>query len=39
MNSDITELNRLICSDCDEKEYEKCKMCKVYQLINRIAEQ
>jgi len=39
MNSDIRELNRLICNDCDEKEYEKCKVCKVYQLVNRIAEQ
>jgi hypothetical protein len=39
MNSEIRELNRMICSQCNEKEYEKCKFCKVYLLINRIAVQ
>jgi hypothetical protein len=39
MNSEIRELNRMICNQCDEKEYEKCKGCKVYRLVNRIAEQ
>jgi hypothetical protein len=39
MNSEIRELNRMICNQCDEKEYEKCKFCKVYLLINRIAVQ
>ncbi|MEM2971758.1 MAG: hypothetical protein QW270_04975 [Candidatus Bathyarchaeia archaeon] len=38
-NSEIKELNRLICKQCNEKEYEKCKNCKVYQLINKIATQ
>jgi len=39
MNSEIKELNRIICKQCDEKDYEKCKNCKVYQLINKIAMQ
>jgi hypothetical protein len=39
VNSEIKELNRLICKQCDEKDYEKCKNCKVYQLINKIAVQ
>jgi hypothetical protein len=39
LNSDIRELNRMICNQCEEREYEKCKLCKVYQLVNRIAEQ
>ncbi|MGQ9507201.1 MAG: hypothetical protein ACUVTB_05010 [Candidatus Bathycorpusculaceae bacterium] len=39
MNSEIKELNRIICKQCDEKDYEKCKSCKVYQLINKIATQ
>jgi hypothetical protein len=39
MNSEIKELNRIICKQCDEKDYEKCKNCKVYQLINKIATQ
>jgi hypothetical protein len=37
MNAEIKELNRIICKQCTEKEYEKCKNCKVYQLINKIA--
>lgn len=39
LNSEIKELNRIICNQCDEKDYEKCKKCKVYQLINKIATQ
>jgi hypothetical protein len=38
MDSEIRELNRIICKDCDEKEYEKCKDCKVYRLVNKIVE-
>ena len=37
MNSEIKELNRMICRECDEKDYETCRNCKVYQLINKIA--
>lgn len=37
MNSEIKELNRIICKECDEKDYEECRNCKVYQLINKIA--
>ncbi|MGB9756212.1 MAG: hypothetical protein ACPLVJ_00300 [Candidatus Bathyarchaeales archaeon] len=39
MNSELKELNRIICKQCDEKDYEKCKNCKIYQLINKIAMQ
>jgi hypothetical protein len=39
MGTEIRELNRLICNQCDEKEYERCKICKVYQLVNKIATQ
>jgi hypothetical protein len=38
MDPEIRELNRLICNQCEEKAYEKCKGCKVYVLINRIAD-
>ncbi|MDI6905218.1 MAG: hypothetical protein QMD13_07010 [Candidatus Bathyarchaeia archaeon] len=37
MNTEIKELNRIICKECDEKAYEKCKNCRIYKLINRIA--
>jgi len=37
MNSEIKELNRMICKKCDEKDYETCRDCKVFQLINKIA--
>jgi hypothetical protein len=39
MNSEIKELNRIICKRCVEKDYEKCRDCKVYKLINKIATQ
>jgi len=39
MNTEIKELNRMICNQCEEKDYEKCKVCKVYQLVNKIATQ
>jgi len=39
VHSEIKELSRLICNQCDEREYEKCKSCKVYQLVNKIAGQ
>ncbi|MEM3565746.1 MAG: hypothetical protein QXK18_02605 [Candidatus Bathyarchaeia archaeon] len=39
MNSEIKELNRIICRQCDEKEYDKCKNCKVYQLVNKLVAQ
>jgi len=38
VNSEVTELSRMICNRCDQKEYEKCRNCRVYLLINRIAE-
>lgn len=38
MHLEIKELNRIICNECEEKEYEKCKICKIYQLVNKIAE-
>ena len=37
MNPEIRELNRMICKKCNEKNYEKCRDCKVFQLINKIA--
>jgi hypothetical protein len=36
MNSEIKELNKIICGQCDEKEYEKCRNCRVYQLVNKL---
>jgi hypothetical protein len=39
MNSELRELNRIICNQCDGKEYEKCRFCKVYLLVSRIAAQ
>ncbi len=38
MDSEIKELNRMICNQCEEKEYEKCQACKIYMLVNKIAE-
>ncbi|MEM3442918.1 MAG: hypothetical protein QW667_05680 [Candidatus Bathyarchaeia archaeon] len=37
MNAEIKELNRIICKGCDEKNYEKCRGCRIYYLINRLA--
>jgi len=37
MDSEIRELNRIVCKDCEEKDYERCKNCRIYQLINKIA--
>ena len=37
MNIEIRELNRMICRNCDVKDYSECRECKIYQLINRIA--
>ncbi len=39
MQGEIKELNRIICNQCEEKEYEKCKICRIYRLVNKIAEQ
>lgn len=36
MKSEVKELNKLLCKDCDEKNYEKCRSCKVYVLINSL---
>lgn len=36
---EIRELNRIICRQCNEKDYEKCKNCKVYLLVNKLAAQ
>jgi hypothetical protein len=38
MSQEIRELNRLICNRCEEREYEKCKGCRIYHLVNKIAE-
>jgi len=38
MSQEIRELNRLICNRCEEREYEKCKDCRIYHLVNKIAE-
>lgn len=38
MNSEIKELNKLLCKHCEEKEYEKCHSCKVYQLVNSMMQ-
>lgn len=37
LNDEIKELNRLICRNCVETEYTRCKDCKVYKLVNSIA--
>lgn len=39
MDSEIRELNRIVCGNCEEREYEKCRFCKIYLLINKIAAQ
>lgn len=39
MQTEIKELNRLICNQCEEKEYEKCQGCRIYRLVNKIAAQ
>jgi len=39
MSQEIRELSRLICNRCDEREYEKCKGCRIYTLVNKIAQQ
>lgn len=36
MDPEIVELNKLLCKTCSETEYEKCKECRVYQLINSL---
>ena len=38
MTSEVVELNRIICNRCEQKEYEKCKACRIYLLLNKIAE-
>jgi hypothetical protein len=37
MNAEVTELNKIICNGCDQKDYEKCRTCRIYLLVNRIA--
>jgi hypothetical protein len=36
---EVKELSRIICNQCKEKEYDKCRVCRIYQLVNRIAYQ
>lgn len=36
LESEIKELNRLLCNNCKQKSYEDCRGCRVYQLINKI---
>jgi hypothetical protein len=37
MISEVMELNRIVCNRCEQKDYEKCKSCRIYTLINKIA--
>jgi hypothetical protein len=37
MSSEVMELSRIICNRCDQKEYEKCRTCRIYVLMNKIA--
>ncbi len=37
MKQEIIELNKLLCKNCNETEYENCRECKVYQLVNTLA--
>lgn len=36
MNNEVKELNKLLCDNCVERDYEKCKSCKVYILVNSL---
>jgi len=36
MNSEIIELNKMLCKNCKETKYEKCTKCRVYQLVNSL---
>ena len=38
MNSEVKELNRMICRTCTVKDYGECTQCRIYELINKIAE-
>jgi len=38
MNSEVKELNRMMCKKCEAKDYTECRECRVYQLINKIAK-
>jgi len=37
MKAEVREINKMMCRGCSETDYEKCKFCKVYNLINSIA--
>jgi hypothetical protein len=37
VSSEVRELNRILCNRCAQREYEKCRNCRIYLLINRIA--
>ena len=39
MNAEIKELNRLVCKNCNVKNYNECKECRIYQLVNKLASQ
>jgi len=36
MNNEVKELNKLLCENCVERNYENCKSCKVYILVNSL---
>jgi len=36
MNSEIIEINKMLCKGCKETKYEKCQECRVYKLINSL---
>lgn len=36
MKPEVIELNKILCRNCNETKYEKCKECRVYQLINSL---
>lgn len=35
----IKELQKEICKDCNENDYDYCKECKKHVLLNKIAEE
>jgi hypothetical protein len=37
MSSEVVELNRIICNRCEQREYDKCRACRIYFLMNKIA--
>ena len=36
MRSEIRELSSIVCKNCQEKSYEHCQKCRIYQLLNKL---